>query len=117
MHIDILGAESLGVRGLLCVVETQHRRIVIDPDLALGHQRDGLPPHPAQMAVGEQVRWRIAATLESATDMDRSSHGTGSGVGSENWELGLFTEPGSLSENGYIESFNLGSPLALPGAF
>ena len=69
MFIDILGAESLGVRGLCCVVELQDRRIVIDPGLALGYQREGLLPHPAQVAVGEQVRWRIAAALEGATDL------------------------------------------------
>jgi len=69
MHIDILGAESLGVRGLTCVVETQNRRIVIDPGLALGYQRDGLLPHPAQVAVGEQVRKRIVSALEDATDV------------------------------------------------
>ena len=69
MHIEILGAESLGVRGLSCVVETQDRRIVIDPGLALGYQRDGLLPHPAQVAVGEQVRQRIVAALEDATDV------------------------------------------------
>jgi len=69
MHIDILGAESLGVRGLACVVETQDRKIVIDPGLALGYQRDGLLPHPAQVAVGEQVRRRIIAVLEDATDV------------------------------------------------
>ena len=32
MHIEILGAESLGVRGLSCVVEVKGRKIVIDPD-------------------------------------------------------------------------------------
>jgi predicted metallo-beta-lactamase superfamily hydrolase len=69
MFIDILGTESLGVRGLCCVAETQDRKIVIDPGLALGYQRDGLLPHPAQVAVGEQVRWRIAAALEDATDL------------------------------------------------
>jgi predicted metallo-beta-lactamase superfamily hydrolase len=69
MFIDILGAESLGVRGLCCVVEIQDRKIVIDPGLALGYQREGLLPHPAQVAVGEQVRWRIAAALEGATDL------------------------------------------------
>ncbi|MBN1139579.1 MAG: hypothetical protein JXM73_23585, partial [Anaerolineae bacterium] len=69
MFINILGTESLGVRGLCCVVETRDRKIVIDPGLALGYQRDGLLPHPAQVAVGEQVRWRIAAALESATDL------------------------------------------------
>lgn len=56
MHIDILGAESLGVRGLCCVVEAKGRKIVIDPGLALGYQREGLLPHPAQVAVGERIR-------------------------------------------------------------
>lgn len=51
MHIQILGAESLGVRGLSCVVEVKGK-IVIDPGLALGYQRYRLPPHPAQVAVG-----------------------------------------------------------------
>jgi predicted metallo-beta-lactamase superfamily hydrolase len=69
MFINILGTESLGVRGLCCVVETQDRKIVIDPGLALGYQRDGLLPHPAQVAVGEQVRRRIVAALEDATDV------------------------------------------------
>jgi predicted metallo-beta-lactamase superfamily hydrolase len=69
MHIDILGTESLGVRGLCCVVETQNRKIVIDPGLALGYQRDGLLPHPVQVAVGEQVRRRIIGALEDATDV------------------------------------------------
>jgi len=67
--INILGTESLGVRGLCCVVEIQDRKIVIDPGLALGYQRDGLLPHPAQVAVGERVRWRIVAALEGATDL------------------------------------------------
>jgi len=56
VHIDILGAESLGVRGLCCVVEAKGRKIVIDPGLALGYQREGLLPHPAQVAVGERIR-------------------------------------------------------------
>ena len=61
MHIEILGSESLGVRGLSCVVEVQNRRIVIDPGLALGYRRHGLLPHPAQVAVGERVRRAIVA--------------------------------------------------------
>ncbi len=69
MHIEILGAESLGVRGLCCVVVTGERKIVIDPGLALGYRRDGYLPHPAQVAVGEQVRERIIAALEDATDV------------------------------------------------
>ena len=69
MHIEILGAESLGVRGLSCVVEVEDRKIVIDPGLALGYHRYGLLPHPAQVAVGEQVRWKIIAALKDATDV------------------------------------------------
>ena len=69
MHIEILGAESLGVRGLSCVVEIGDRKIVIDPGLALGYQRHGLLPHPAQVAVGEQVRRKILAALKDATDV------------------------------------------------
>jgi len=68
-HIEILGTESLGVRGLSCVVDVKGRRIVIDPGLALGYNRHGLLPHPAQVAVGEQVRRRIVAALEEATDV------------------------------------------------
>jgi len=69
MHIEILGAESLGVRGLSCVVEVKGRKIVIDPGLALGYRRYGLLPHPAQVAVGEQVRRKIIADLKDATDV------------------------------------------------
>jgi predicted metallo-beta-lactamase superfamily hydrolase len=69
MFINILGTESLGVRGLSCVVETQSRKIVIDPGLALGFRREGLLPHPAQVAVGEEVRRRILSALEDATDV------------------------------------------------
>jgi predicted metallo-beta-lactamase superfamily hydrolase len=69
MHIGVLGAESLGVRGLSCVVEVKDRKIVIDPGLALGYRRHGLLPHPVQVAVGERVRGRILAELKDATDV------------------------------------------------
>ncbi len=69
MRIEILGAESLGVRGLSCVVEVEDRKIVIDPGLALGYRRHGLLPHPSQVAVGEQVRRKIMAALKNSTDV------------------------------------------------
>jgi hypothetical protein len=53
---EILGAESLGVRGLCCRVPVGERVIVIDPGAALGKHRFGLPPHPAQVANGRRVR-------------------------------------------------------------
>jgi predicted metallo-beta-lactamase superfamily hydrolase len=59
----------MGVRGLPCAVKVKGRKIIIDPGLALGYQRHGLLPHPAQVAVGEQVRRRIIAALKDATDV------------------------------------------------
>jgi predicted metallo-beta-lactamase superfamily hydrolase len=69
MRIEIVGTESLGVRGLCCLVETQGRRIVIDPGVALGYHRAGLLPHPVQVAAGEDVRERVIGSLRSATDI------------------------------------------------
>ena len=68
--IEIIAAESLGVRGLCCKVDLGHRCIVIDPGVALlGYLRHGLLPHPLQVAIGEQVRENILAALEQATDV------------------------------------------------
>ncbi|MBN2186216.1 MAG: hypothetical protein JW732_02050 [Dehalococcoidia bacterium] len=69
MRIEILGAESLGVRGLCCLVETRSRRIVIDPGVALGYRRHGLLPHPVQVAAAERVKVAIEKALENATDV------------------------------------------------
>jgi predicted metallo-beta-lactamase superfamily hydrolase len=69
MNIKILGAESLGVRGLSCEVQVDDRRVVIDPGVALGYSHQGLLPHPMQVAYGEQVRGKIVAALQSATDV------------------------------------------------
>lgn len=69
MRIKIIGAESLGVRGLCSTVEVAGRRVLIDPGLALGYERHGLLPHPAQVAVAEGVRERILTLLEGASDV------------------------------------------------
>ena len=69
MNVTILGTESLGVRGLSCAVEVMGRKVVIDPGIALGFRRNGLLPHPAQVAVGEQIRRKIASALQEATDI------------------------------------------------
>jgi len=67
--IEIIGTESLGVRGLSCFVKAGKRRILIDPGVALGYIRHGLLPHPLQVGEGERVRHRIIEALESATDV------------------------------------------------
>ena len=67
--IEIIGAESLGVRSQCCLVTAGNRRIVIDPGVALGYRRHGLLPHPCQIAEGVRVRQRIIEALEEATDV------------------------------------------------
>ncbi len=69
MRINILATESLGVRGLCCVVHIRQRHIVIDPGLALGYLRNGLLPHPRQVAAGEVAARCIMRELATATDV------------------------------------------------
>ena len=69
MRIDILATESLGVRGLCCLVSIDNRRILIDPGIALGYLRHGQLPHPFQVGVGAMIRSDIISTLESVTDV------------------------------------------------
>lgn len=69
MKIQIIGAESLGVRGLCCLVQVGSRRILIDPGISLGFIRNGLKPHPVQIAVGRQIKQRIIEELNRATDL------------------------------------------------
>ncbi len=69
MRIEILGAESLGVRSLCCVVEIKDRKVVIDPGVALGLRRHGLLPHPVQVAASERVKRIIEKALQGATDV------------------------------------------------
>ena len=69
MLIEILGAESLGVRGLCCVVETSDHKVVIDPGVALGYRRHGLLPHPIQVAASESTKNKIERSLSDATDV------------------------------------------------
>jgi predicted metallo-beta-lactamase superfamily hydrolase len=69
MRITFLGTESLGVRGMCCLVEISNRSILIDPGVALGFLRKGLHPHPCQVAVCAGVRDRILSVLGHATDI------------------------------------------------
>ena len=69
MSLEIIGAESLGVRSLCCLVTLQDRCIVIDPGVSLGYMRHGLLPHPLQIAEGRRVREKILQLLNNATDI------------------------------------------------
>jgi len=69
MKIEILGTESLGVRGLCCVVKTKSQKILIDPGIALGYTRYKLLPHPFQVAVDERIQEKIIEAWSNATDI------------------------------------------------
>lgn len=69
MNIEIIGAESLGVRSLCCLVILPDRRIIIDPGVSLGYVRHGLLPHPLQIAEGRKVRDKILNHLKNANDV------------------------------------------------
>ncbi|MEO0050113.1 MAG: hypothetical protein ABIK42_03115 [candidate division WOR-3 bacterium] len=69
MRIRIIGAESLGVRSMCCVVETANRRVVIDPGVALAPLRFGLPPHPVELKRAAEIRDEILTEIGAATDI------------------------------------------------
>ena len=69
MEINILGAESLGVRGLCCFIKTRQKKILIDPGIALGYMRYKLLPHPVQVAVDERIQQKIIHAWKKATDV------------------------------------------------
>ena len=69
MEIEIVGTESLGVRGLCCFVTTPNRRILIDPGIALGFKRYKLLPHPFQVALDERIQEKMLARWRAATDI------------------------------------------------
>ncbi len=75
MDIKIIGTESLGVRGLSCIVSTSARVVLFDPGVALGYRRNGLLPHPTQVARGERVRKEIIRSIPKATDVISHFHG------------------------------------------
>ncbi len=69
MKLEILATESLGVRGMCCLVTAGDRRILIDAGIALGYRRHSLLPHPCQIAAGIKIRERIIRALTNATDL------------------------------------------------
>ncbi len=63
MRIRLLAADSLGTRSMAAFVETGDVKIAIDPSVALGPRRYGLPPHPIEelaLRVSENVINRLA---------------------------------------------------------
>lgn len=66
MRVLPLSADSMGARSMATLVETRDLRILIDPGVALGPRRYGLPPHPKEWERMEE-HWReIVSNAERA---------------------------------------------------
>lgn len=59
MRVIPLTSESLGVRSLATFVEASGIKILIDPGVALGPKRYGLPPAKAEMEVLQKMRRKL----------------------------------------------------------
>lgn len=66
MEVEILGADSLGVRSMCCRVKTNATEILLDPGVALGPQRFQLPPHPLEIEAAANVSAQITAAAGKA---------------------------------------------------
>jgi predicted metallo-beta-lactamase superfamily hydrolase len=60
MDVEIIGAESLGVRSMCCIVRAGSIGYLIDPGVSLAPRRFGLAPHPAEIDAARQVSARIS---------------------------------------------------------
>lgn len=66
MQIEILGADSIGVRSLATFVRTETGGILIDPGVSVAPRRDGLPPHPVELEALRRVRDEIQTRAAQA---------------------------------------------------
>ena len=57
MKIIPIASDSMGTRSMATFVETKDCKILIDPGVALGPRRYGLPPHPLEIEKLEED-WR-----------------------------------------------------------
>ena len=66
MRILPLAFDSLGTRSMATLVETPDLRILIDPGVALGPSRYGLPPHPIEKQRLREHKQKIKVAAKEA---------------------------------------------------
>ena len=66
MNVKFLAADSLGVRSMATYVEGGGYKVFIDPGVALGPRRYGLPPHPIEREAMEEAWNRVVDYAEKA---------------------------------------------------
>jgi len=59
MRIRPIAFDSLGARSMCTVIEAEDLRVIIDPSVALGPRRYGLPPHEVEVRRKEELWERI----------------------------------------------------------
>jgi uncharacterized protein len=64
MKVVPMASDSLGVRSMATYVETKDCKILIDPSVALGPKRYGLPPAEQEIAALEKTKNEIARTAK-----------------------------------------------------
>ncbi len=69
MKIELLASDSMGTRSMATYVETDDVRVLIDPGVALGPRRYGLPPHPLEYQKLEEDWKRIKSYAERSDVM------------------------------------------------
>lgn len=67
MRIEFVASDSMGTRSMATYVEAGGARIFIDPGVALGPRRYGLPPHPLELGRLEE-HWRAVVNLAKKAD-------------------------------------------------
>ncbi len=73
MRLKLIAFDSMGVRSMATVVETNDAKIFIDPGAALAPRRYGLPPHPLEYERLNELLGNIRKELED-TDIVIISH-------------------------------------------
>ncbi|MCS7103469.1 MAG: hypothetical protein NZ992_06280, partial [Candidatus Korarchaeum sp.] len=73
MKVLPLSSDSMGARSMATLVETKDLRIVIDPGVALGPSRHGLPPHPMEWERMEE-HWREIVRHTDKADLIIVTH-------------------------------------------
>lgn len=67
MKVRLMAFDSMGVRSMATIVETDDVKIFIDPGASLAPRRYGLPPHPIEL---EELSYRLDIIRKELEDSD-----------------------------------------------
>lgn len=73
MKIKLIASDSMGTRSMATYVETEDVKIFIDPGVALGPSRYGLPPHPLEVKRLDE-HWREVVRYASKAEVIVVTH-------------------------------------------